>query len=925
MRPSLLKLLIGGLIFLAFTYLMAGDQDPVRVKLLYQKAETLYNDPVITDEKDSLALSTYYQLIELLEHNRQNDSILWDCYFKAATYEQTLGNYEKAIPILLKNLSLKESLKSIPGELAFLPNLYAANSYYIMNRFDSARYFYGKAEKIANDFHVTDGLERLYNGFGILNFETGNYSQSKNNFEKAVSIANLHANPSPALLVNFRSNLASALRKLHEYDQALTIYKELLGLNINADELLQNIAATYQGKSDFTSAIAYLRKVKSPNQNTFNSFGFSYLRLGNYDSAALYLNKARQLSEKSAIKIKTFDNALTAEYEGELEYAQRNWEKAINKYQEAINQFIFSFNENSIYKNPKDYTGCFAVTELFETLLAKATAFEKLYQANADVKHLEASLETLRSLYSLSDYAEKTYESDEARIFLNQKKYASHHIPINVCLELFRKTKNQSYLKEAFYFDERNKASVLSIGISEKQLKKIGNIPEALLMEETNCKELINSLTLKASTTTDKNSLEDLQKKLRDQQLKLESIDNKMNDYPTYSRLKFSDNTITIEELQNKVIPSDGVILSFHWGDSSLLTWIISTNKFEYVETRVSDTLKSNITKLYSSLTQVDQYSDRNNREVINFLYTSLISPIEAKINGFEKLMIIPDDELNFVPFGMLLNNEDERALEKFTISYNYSCTLLRLSDSSSTEKVLTSFGLAPYASGTSSPSLLDLPLLPASEEEISVFKGKKLVGIQATKDSFLAYASRYPIIHLATHAFANDADPVKSFIAFYPVANDSTNKGRLYSPEIYNLDLNKTQLVILSACETGSGQLIKGEGILSLARAFYYAGCPNMITSQWKADDQATAYITKRVHHYLENGKGNAEALQKSKLDYLKDPSIDSRLKTPAYWAHLRFTGQFDNNSRSSIPWLWLLIPMAIIITIYTIKKSGW
>ena len=139
--------------------------------------------------------------------------------------------------------------------------------------------------------------------------------------------------------------------------------------------------------------------------------------------------------------------------------------------------------------------------------------------------------------------------------------------------------------------------------------------------------------------------------------------------------------------------------------------------------------------------------------------------------------------------------------------------------------------------------------------------------------------------MHLATHAVANQDTTDFSYIAFYPQENNTDHL--LYTQEIYNLNLQKTDLVILSACETGAGQLIKGEGILSLSRAFAYAGCPNIITSLWKADDFSTAYLTTQVHRYLQEGLSVSKAVQLAKVDYLNDQSINPRLKQPYYWAH--------------------------------------
>jgi len=161
----------------------------------------------------------------------------------------------------------------------------------------------------------------------------------------------------------------------------------------------------------------------------------------------------------------------------------------------------------------------------------------------------------------------------------------------------------------------------------------------------------------------------------------------------------------------------------------------------------------------------------------------------------------------------------------------------------------------------------------------------------------------------------------MQSFIAFYPQHADSPSLDQVYLPDIYSLQLTKTHLAILSACETGGGQLIKGEGIISLSRAFSYAGCANMITSQWKADDAATSYITQRLHYYLKDGYSIATSLQKGKLDYLSDQKIEGRNKTAAYWAHLRLTGQFATDNSTNLWWWLLLLPLAVIVFI-VIKK---
>ncbi|HYE55775.1 MAG TPA: CHAT domain-containing protein, partial [Chitinophagaceae bacterium] len=207
-----------------------------------------------------------------------------------------------------------------------------------------------------------------------------------------------------------------------------------------------------------------------------------------------------------------------------------------------------------------------------------------------------------------------------------------------------------------------------------------------------------------------------------------------------------------------------------------------------------------------------------------------------------------------------------------------------------------------------------NLQPLPASAAEISPIDGKKLVDSQATKQAFITEAPSHATIHLATHAAANDKEPENSFIAFYPAGPDTSYK--LYQPEIYNLDLQQAQLVILSACETGHGQFVHGEGMMSLARAFSYAGCKSVITSLWRADDASTAYITAKLHQHLQDGKPKDVALQLAKLDYLHDDAVEARLKTPAYWSHLVLIGDTAPLYSSWFRW-WMVLPVIALLAL--------
>jgi LPXTG-motif cell wall-anchored protein len=236
-----------------------------------------------------------------------------------------------------------------------------------------------------------------------------------------------------------------------------------------------------------------------------------------------------------------------------------------------------------------------------------------------------------------------------------------------------------------------------------------------------------------------------------------------------------------------------------------------------------------------------------------------------------------------------------------------------------------STLAFAPFASKSYADAAgFTLSNLPASKEEINKLPGEIYIDSAATKQNFLQNADHYGIIHLATHASVNNEIPLQSFIAFYP-GNNPTDY-RLYAGEIYNMNLDSTQLIILSACETGSGKLVKGEGLMSLSRAFAYAGCPNIITSLWKAEDKTTAFISQRLHHYLQKGFSKDKALQQAKLDLLNSNDIDPRFKAPNYWAHLVFIGQYEP-ARSSNTWWWVgagILFLTIAYLFFKRRRSG-
>jgi CHAT domain-containing protein len=184
-----------------------------------------------------------------------------------------------------------------------------------------------------------------------------------------------------------------------------------------------------------------------------------------------------------------------------------------------------------------------------------------------------------------------------------------------------------------------------------------------------------------------------------------------------------------------------------------------------------------------------------------------------------------------------------------------------------------------------------------------------------ALKQNFEELASNYDIIHLSTHATAGSYYEPPA-IEFY----DKT----LYLPEIYGYNL-QSDLVVLSACESGIGALSKGEGTMSLARGFSYAGVKNLIVSLWKVNDKATELLMAGFYDEFSKTDNKSHSLQNSKLNYLKDENITASKKSPYYWASFIYVGSVDVKEASNYDYWWFIIGIFVIgIAVYLFKKGS-
>lgn len=934
MQKISLSLLLVGLLLFCFS------QDPVNknnisIQAAYKQAESIYQQAetlaVLSDKNDELtpkadeqykkALAAYTQLLPSVI-NAGMDSLSFWINLRRGTIFHYFDSLDLAKQSYLAALSFRQKTH-LNDSFFFKPNIYTGSIYYSGSQLDSAQYYLRKAEEIDDQYHNTlSETQRLYNLSGVINFQLGNYRQAENYFEKAVAILEDQHSPEKSLLTNYKINIGLTLVKLKEFDKAKVIYEMLLKQNISTNEIYHNLGYIYLKEKDYSGAIANFRKVNYESDKKsielYVNMAMAFSAMDQADSADLYLLKAKTENLKWNGKQKNISNGLILKFEGDELARQGLYEKSVASYQQAIHQLDTDFTEDSISSNPSSFTGAFSYINLFNTLSGKAEALEKLYSETKEIKTLQSALGAYHSAFSLADYVEKTYNSDEARLFLGEIKYTVHSKPIHIGLQLYTITHDKKYLEEAYLFDQQNKASILSINILENELKNNAAANNPLIQKEATLRSAITRLSLKATGVTDSNELQRIRASIRDNEIELDKVQENIYADPSWQQKRAAEKIPTIAELQKK-LDNSTALLSYHMGEKEMLVFLISANQFDYFISPINPIFLSDLDSFKLSLHNISSDEKYNGSLQAHNLYKKLVDPIRSSLAQKKRLIIIPDDELNYLPFEALQDDNNKYLIESFSVQYQYSTALLGKKSTTINESDALAF--APFsAAGYSDPNGGTFSPLPASREETKDLKGKTFSDSAATKKNFLNNLNRYNIIHLATHASVNNESPDRSFIAFYPNNPDY----KLYAQEIYNLRLDSTQLIILSACETGTGKLVRGEGLMSLSRAFAYAGCPNIVTSLWKAEDKTTAFLTSKFHFYLKKGYTKDKALQQAKLDLLKDPTISPRFKTPNYWANFIFIGNYQPGTIPS-HWWWIAgsILLAAILYIILRKKA--
>ncbi|HEX3085927.1 MAG TPA: CHAT domain-containing tetratricopeptide repeat protein [Pyrinomonadaceae bacterium] len=396
---------------------------------------------------------------------------------------------------------------------------------------------------------------------------------------------------------------------------------------------------------------------------------------------------------------------------------------------------------------------------------------------------------------------------------------------------------------------------------------------------------------------------------------------------PQYANLKHLA-PLTEQRIQREVLQPGTALIEYFVGEDKSFAWLVSNEKISYAVMPAGKELQRQVTD-YRKLI-AEKSADGRKQSADGFaaqsrqLYHVLIQPFEHDLSSIRDLIIVPDGALTYVPFETLLadagalakNMEAPFLLERFAITYAPSASALaaiRTGGSASAARGLLAFGDPVYYDSENEPERapdksanpisraymergLDLRRLPYTRTEVNDIAGlfpsadrKVFLGADANEKNVKSERlDNFRYVHFATHGIVDEEKPARSGVILSLKGNEKED-GVLQVTEIMRLKLN-ADVVTLSACRTGMGRIIGGEGVLGLTRAFLYAGSRSVVASLWNVNDTATAELMKSFYANLRKGEPKDEALRQAKLTLLKGKQTTWR--HPYYWAPFVLVG---------------------------------
>lgn len=802
----------------------------------------------------------------------ENDSRLGDVYTNIAIFFRLKGDYSEAIRYNERAIYIYENTKDIFNKRNYLSAIY----------------------NLANALH-----------------------QSNNHGESLKLILKYMNQATDMFAIQYKNLLASIYSAANKPDISKEILKSLIhSLIIEYGEDDIDLADQYTAYGQFfininqpDSGLAYLEKAEriyNLYENTHRDLGELYLGMAD----AWYGTPVQSSSVYEFQSLKS-----------------RNLNNAIGFYTKGLKIL------NSDIDIEKLEYSVFAESNFPVLNLRLLNQLGQSWQQLANIQqgqqrtkdYLSLSLNAFTIASDIAMQVRTSFISEESKLLFAELQRYIFPNAISASYELFQLTGQPQYFNIAFENAGRAKAASLFDNIAEMQARETSLIPDSL-MELKNrynsnlayYKERLYDET--HSSTPDLAKVADFQQQIfTNEQRRTDLRAYLESNFSEYYELKYKRQQLSLQDIQRRLKRNETLVeyVVNNEGSQSdsgkIYVFAISKEKFQFRKEPFTPTTKNNIETVHSTLTTtyflnsgLEQFRSYCNASY--YLFNKLLEP-SLDIIRDKRLTIIPDGILSYIPFEALLTREAEKShiryhdlpylVLDYPVNYAYSSDIYLREHTKPTFRRSSTIAFAPdYKNARYADiSIPQLATIPGIFEEVKyltqIISANLFKGNEATEKHFRKYAGDYDILHLAMHTLINDSVPLFSRLAFFPGGgNDLHDDGWLNTVDIYSLNL-KARMAVLSACNTGRGILRKGEGVMSLARGFLYAGCPSVVMTLWEVEDRTGTEIMKEFYLNLKSGKPKDIALRNAKLKHIQN--ADPLMGHPHFWLGYITIGQTE------------------------------
>lgn len=851
---------------------------------------------------------------------------IFNLYSDGKKYRSS-GQYDQSIKSFQESIYLTKEIRSIEHEVKCLRQL--SITYWIINNLSKFLTLNEEALKAAQKLNHKIEEARCLNNIGIYYDKNDNYSKALSYYQSSLGIIqNFVSNKTEE--ANLLNNIGIIYIDLGYYDKAIDSLKRSLEIDrqlendISISKDLINIGSAYRykaiesgNKGDFYEALDYyseclqiIKKIQDEKTEIqiLNNIGSVYSDLENYNDALKNFQKAY----KKAEEIEDIEAmGMILNNIGIVHFNLGNYEESTKYYQKAIDLAL----------------GIKGGQILWEAYLELANASVKQNKLEEALKNYKSSISIIEDIRS-----EIKLEELKASYLGTDKRITAYHNLIDLLVTLHKDNPDKRYDIEAFNYLERAKARSFLDRLELSKVDISRSVDPKLINEERELMKDISSLYTKLlAAGLSPQEKEHIQEELNNYENRLEALKREIRTQsPAYADFKYPE-IITLEETQKDFLDKKTAFFAYSVEKNNSYLFVITKKSLKIFSIPKRDNLKDQVSNYLKIITD----KDNRNFHLGHTLFQSLILP--GLEDGIENLIFIPDDILNYLPFEALITDKQTNnwLIKDYKIAYVPSISSFReiiqnkRAHRNKARLDILAFGDPHLGSLESeenggdilqnfySSTAFNFSRLKYSGYEIqkinSLFKKTKSRIFQretATEEQLKKHnLGDYKIIHFATHSLIDDKKPARSSIVL-SLDKDPQEDGFLQMREVYDLKLN-SDLIVLSACQTGLGQFIRGEGIEGLNRAFFFAGASSVLMSLWSVNDQASAQLMERFYHHLRSSESISNALRKTKLEMIHSDALSH----PFYWAGFIVSGMAEKVIFPNPIYKWLLWVTSVLL----------